>query len=276
MGIAATFSVLASLPREEQIALAETALREPYPELQIAAFDVLVDPGGLNEPERVLQRFLELLPEVREKMASHKPVFANLAREFVRSTVDRSRRVGYEVLASLYQMDALPALVQGVRDPAALVRERVGDLLENLALKYYYLMSAYRTYGDAENKRFLEDHRAVMLQALGDLMRSYADHRRRIFVDIVMETGGEAYPLVTDVVLSRPGSPIYDAFLHALTVAQTDAAVELIFRLYQESDADLREAARRVMARRIDPAFAALVVGMLVRMSPDRMAAPRG
>ncbi len=272
MGVSDTFSLLGTLPPDQQFAFAEAALREPYAELQAAAFQVLSDPDGLNRPDLVFQRYLELLPEVRAKVAEQKPVFLGVAREQIRSPRDKDRRAGYEMLAELNGMDAMTSLVPGVKDPSPLVREKVADVLETMALRFYYHLSSWRTHGDPEGRKFVEENRAVMIRALEELLRVFPQHGRKVFLDVAIEAGPEAYSLFTDVILVRPASQVYAACVQTLSIALTETAVELLFKLCQEKEHVVREGAVEALKRRRDPEFAELLAAWLGRLPPERFA----
>jgi len=85
MGVADTFSLLATLPVEQRLPYVEAALREPFVELQSAAFEALSGPGGLGRPDLVIQHYSDLTAEVRLKVASREPLFRAAAMEELRS-----------------------------------------------------------------------------------------------------------------------------------------------------------------------------------------------
>ena len=68
MGVKDTFSLIAGLPAENRLPYVEAALREPYAELQSAAFDALTDPEGLHRPDLIVRHYADLTPEVRAKV----------------------------------------------------------------------------------------------------------------------------------------------------------------------------------------------------------------
>lgn len=270
MGVSDTFAVLAGLPGEHRLPYVEAALREPYPELQSSAFDALSDPGGLNRPDLVIEHFSDLGPEVRARLAARSDQFVQAAREQLRSPKEWSRRAAYQVLASLRPREAASTLVRGLSDASPVVRESVADALEGLANRYYYHLVAARMYGDVESRRFVDENRAPMMESLGPLLRAYPLHAKRVFIDLVIESGDDGYPLVADALLSRNEPATFAAFVHALSTALTEPAVELLLRLSLESRPRLQEAASDAMKLRRDPGFPALLATVFSRMSPER------
>jgi HEAT repeat protein len=273
VGVAATFSLLRTMPSEMQRAFSEAALREPYPELQTAALEALADPQRLNRPDVALLHYPELLPEVKARVADRKGLFLDLARQEVRSPQDRRRRSAYAVLGALAEFDAVPALIQGATDPSTLVREAVLEALERLALLYRYHLANARGQADERSREFVERHRAAIVAAVGALLRTYPGHQRRIFLDLALESGGDAYEAVSEAVPARADAPLHRAFVEAFEAAQTEPAVELLFKLALEPGSRLREMALGVMRRRRDPAFARAIGAWLARLSPERVAA---
>ena len=276
MGIAATFSLVRTLPPGEQAVFAEAALREPYPELQAAAFDELTDPQRLNRPDLFLLHYPDLLPEVKSRVLDRKDAFLAVVRQEIRSPRDRSRRSAYVALGALEEFDAVPLLVEGVMDSSTAVREAALETLERLALLYRYHLANARVQANAASREFVERHRAAMIRAAGSLLRFYRSHERRIFLDLVLESGIEAYDMVSETVPARPDSPLHRAFREALLAAQAEAPVELLFRLALEPGSRLREMALGVMRKRRDPAFARAIGSWLSRLSPERLDALAG
>lgn len=269
MGVADTFSVLSGLPAEQRLPYVEAALREPFAELQSAAFDALVDPGGLNRPDLVIQHFGDLSAEVRHRIVARADRFAGIARDELRSPKEWSRRAAYQLLAVLRPREAAAILSRGLADASPVVRESVADALEALANRYYYHLVAARMHGDAESRRFVEENRAHMMESLGPLLRAYPLHARRVFLDLVIESGEDAYPLVAETLGTREEPATYAAFIHALSTAMTEPAVALTLRLYYDGRPRLQEAAAEVMKLRRDAGFPALLASVLSRMPQD-------
>jgi HEAT repeat protein len=272
MGVAASFQMLSELPPEARLTLVEAALREPYVELQVAAFAALTDPTGLNRPDLVIQHYTDLLPDVRRRVAASPRVFQDAAREEIQSGNEWSRRAGYEVIAAVEGLNGMTTLARGLNDPAVLVRESVSDLLEALAQRYYYHLVASRMHGDPQSRDFVEKGRDAVLRSLGDLLRAYPIHGKRVFLDLAIESDPETYSLVTDVVLARRDVSTFGAFVAALASSATRSAVELLFKLYLEPRTRLRDVAVEVMRMRRDGAFASLVAATLSRMPADQFA----
>lgn len=272
MGLTESFGVLATLPPDQALPYAEAALREPYPELQAAAFEALSDPAGLNRPDLVLPLYPTLGPDLRRRVAEQPARFLPAARALLSSERDAARRVGYEALAALDPGGAGAVLVKGLDDPSPLVRDAAVVLLESVAVRYYYHLVAARLQGDAESRAYVEAGRAGILALLDPAMRLYPRHRKKVFLDVALESYPETWPLLAD--LLRGGDPeAVRALLQALTTSATEAAVDLLFRLAGESDARLRDPALAVLRRRRDPGFPALVAAHLSRRLPDELSA---
>lgn len=273
MGVAATFSLLRTMPVGVQLAFAEAALREPYPELQAAALAALADPQRLNRPDVALLHYPELLPEVKVRVAERKGFFLEVARQEVRSPQDRRRRSAYALLGALAEFDAVPLLSEGVLDPSSIVRKASMEALERLALLYRYHLANARAQGDASGREFVELHRPAMLLAVKALLRIYPSHEQRIFLDIALESGECAYETVCEAVPARSDSPLFQVFQETLMAVQTGPAIELLFKLALEPASRLRVMAREVLGRRRDAAFGRAIGAWLACLSPERLAA---
>ena len=269
MGVSETFTFLAELPAEHRLPYVEAALREPYVELQSAAFEALSDPAGLNRPDLVIQHFPDLTAEVRRKVAARADQFVPVARDVLLSPKEWSRRAAYQVLAALRPREAASILVRGLSDPSPVVRESVADALEAIANRYYYHLVAARMHGDPESRRFITENRVAMLESLGPLLRAYPLHAKRVFIDTVIDSGDDAYSLVADILTTRSEPATVAAFIHAMSTAQTEPAIELIFRLSLDPRPRLQDAAMEALKLRRDPGFPALLATVLSRMSPE-------
>ncbi|HVE43476.1 MAG TPA: HEAT repeat domain-containing protein [Planctomycetota bacterium] len=270
MGVSDTFTYLAELPVEHRLPYVEAALREPYVELQSAAFDALSDPAGLNRPDLVIQHFPDLTADVRRKVADRGDQFVSVARDVLRSPKEWSRRSAYQVLAALRPREAVSILVRGLSDSSPVVRESVTDALEAIANRYYYHLVAARMHGDSESRRFIAENRATMMESLGPLLRAYPLHAKRVFIDTVIDSGDDAYSLVADILTTRSEPATVAAFIHALSTAQTEPAIELIFRLSLDPRPRLQDAAMDALKLRRDPGFPALLATVLSRMIPEK------
>ncbi|HZE97083.1 MAG TPA: HEAT repeat domain-containing protein [Planctomycetota bacterium] len=270
MGVADTFSLLADLPLEHRLPYVEAALREPYPELQSAAFEALADPKGINRPDLVVQHYADLTPEVKTKIGARATLFTEAAREELHSPKEWSRRAAYQMLAALLPREAASVLVRGLTDVSPVVRESVADALEAMANRYYYHLVAARMHGDVESRRYVEGHRGVMMESLGPLLRAFPLHAKGVFIDLVIESGEAGFPLVTDLVLLKGNPSTYAAFIHALSTAMTEPAVELILRLSQDPRVKLQEAAADALKLRRDPGFPGLLATVFSRLPAER------
>ncbi|RPH35067.1 MAG: HEAT repeat domain-containing protein, partial [Planctomycetota bacterium] len=192
------------------------------------------------------------------------------AREELLSPKEWSRRAAYQVLATLRPREAASILSRGMSDASPVVRESIADSLEALANRYYYHLVAVRMYGDLESRRFVDENRANMMESLGPLLRTYPLHAKRVFIDLVIESGDDGYPLVAETLAARTEPATVAAFLHALSTSITEPAVELILRLSLDGRPRLADAAADVMRLRKDAGFPALLATVFSRMAPDR------
>jgi len=83
------------------------------------------------------------------------------------------------------------------------VRESVADTLETVANRYYYHLVASRMHGDPESRRFVDENRGPMMESLGPILRAFPNHAKRVFLDLLIESGEDAFPLVADLVQTR-------------------------------------------------------------------------
>ncbi|MBI3854346.1 MAG: HEAT repeat domain-containing protein, partial [Planctomycetes bacterium] len=81
------------------------------------------------------------------------------------------------------------------------------------------------------------------------------------------------YGLVADLLASRNEPATTAAFIHALSTALTEPAVELLLRLLHDGNPRLQEAAVDAMKLRRDSGFPTLLAAVLSRMTADRLEA---
>ncbi|MBV8879902.1 MAG: HEAT repeat domain-containing protein, partial [Planctomycetaceae bacterium] len=191
--------------------------------------------------------------------------------EELRSPREWSRRAAYLVLASLRPREAASVLARGLSDPSPVVRETVADALEATANRYYYHLVAARMHGDVESRRFVEGNRGVMMESLGPLLRAFPLHAKAVFLDLVIESGEAGYPLVTELLLSQAAPATYAAFIHALSTAMSEPAVELILKLLQDGRARLHDAATDALKLRRDPGFPAILATVFSKMPAEKV-----
>ena len=256
MTVSRTFSRLSQLPATLRLALAEAALSEPYPELQAAAFDALLEERGINRPDRIVLHYPDLLPEIRDRISAMRGRFIAVAHEEIKRGRDGARRGAYQVLADIGDIDQAPLLAQGVRDESALVREHAIGALEKLALRYHSHQLNARSHQDANSRRFLQEKREGMRAALREALLSFPVHGKRVFLEVALEEGAEAYGLVIDILLSHRQGPLAQALKDHLHRSHREATVEFLFRLLEESDRSLSRMSLDVMRDRRDAAFA--------------------
>src|SRR6185503_7919779 len=162
--------------------------------------------------------------DVRQKIAARSDQYVSAARDELRSTKEWSRRSAYQVLAALRPREAA----------STLVRESVADALEAIANRYYYHLVAARMHGDPESRRFVSENRATMMESLGPLLRAYPLHAKRVFIDLVIESGDDGYGLLAECLAARTEPATTAAFIHGLSTSLTEPAVELTFRLLHD------------------------------------------
>ncbi|MBI2900620.1 MAG: HEAT repeat domain-containing protein [Planctomycetes bacterium] len=270
MGLAETLGLIRQLPREEAVGYLEAALVEPYEEIQLAAFRFLADQQGINRADVVVQNFPLLLAGVRKRIVEQKWYFIGVAKEQIRSGLERTRRAAYDMLAAIGEVDVAHLLAVAVNDASTVIRDNAASALEKIALRYHYHLLNWHTKEDEKSKAYVESNRALMLQALEVLLRTFQIHRKSLFLEIAVEMGGFSYRLIVDQVLAKTDSPLWRAFLQCMGKAQSDAAVELLFKLLAEREERIREAAVEVMRSRQDAAFPIAVASWLAKLPPDR------
>lgn len=271
MGVKDTFSLLAGLPAENRLPYVEAALREPYAELQSAAFDALADVEGLNRLDLIVRHYADLTPEVRAKVAARSQSFTDAARDELLSTDEWVRRAAYQLLATLRPREAASILVRGLTDVSLVVRETVANSLEAMANKYYYHLLAARMHGDVESRRFVDGNRGVMMESLGPLLRAFPLHAKGVFIDLVIESGDPGFALIVEILLQRGEPATYAAFVHALSTTMTEPGVELLLRLLMDGRPRLQETAVDALKLRRDAAFPALLATVFSRMPFEKL-----
>ncbi len=270
MGLDSTFGVIRSLSREDCLQFLEMALAEPYDEIQGPAFTLLADPQGINRPDLIVRSFPTLVPAMRKRIEERKWHFINVAKDQIRGNPEKIRRAAYEMLAAFGEVDVAHLLAMAVNDASTAIRENAANAVEKLALRYHYHLLNWRSQGDEKSRIYVEENRALMTQALEVLLRTYQIHRKVVFIDIAIELGGPAYRLITDIVLSHGESPAYKGFIHCMGQAHSEAAMEMLFKLYFEREGNLHQAALDVMKTRMDAGFPVAIASWLGKLPPER------
>jgi HEAT repeat protein len=266
MGISASFRAIGDLPAERRLAFAEAALLEPYPELQAAALEVLADPAGLGRPDLVLPHFPALSPALKRRVGELRDVFLPAARAMLSAERDAARRIGYEAIAALDPWSSASVLARGLEDVSSLIREVVAVLLEGIGSRALAHYVAVRLHGDPASRDFLDSQRAVLLDLVATLVRIFPRHSKRVFLELAVEQGPDAYPLLADAVLARGEPATVRALLQVLLTSSAQPAVAILFRLAAETNPRLREPALEVLRRRTDAGFPGLVAAELARL----------
>jgi hypothetical protein len=268
VGVAATFSVVSSLAPERRTALAEAALREPYPELQAAAFEALAGARGVDRPDLVVQHFPSLAPPVRDRMVPRADVFLAAARALLGSPRDGTRRAALETLAYLGHYGALGDLLGALKDPSPAVREAASTLLESLGARYLYHLVSHRMYADAESRAFVERHRRALEASLGPLLREYGSHGKKVFLEIALESDPIPEELLAETVFARRDGPAWKVLIQVLTESASERALHYLLRLHLDPAPRFRGVAEEVFARRKDAGFPRLLASVLGKLAP--------
>jgi HEAT repeat protein len=271
MPVQTTFEAVAKWPPQAAIPFCEAALTEHHLEVQLPAYDLLIAPHLLNRPDVVVLHFDTLLPEIRERVAGMSSVFFEIARKQIRSGNETARRSAYEMLGELGGVDSLKLLSAGLEDPSNLIRDRVARHIEKIALNYHYHLLNWLARKDPASREFVTRNRTPMLDALDGLLKTWPFHKKDVAISVAIETGGEAYKLITGVVLNRVDSPLWKAFLKAMQGSNSTAMVDILFRLYFEGQSKYRDVALTLMHLRKDPEFAAAIAEYFWRPPADRM-----
>ncbi len=266
VGLTATFGVFSTLPPDRRASLAEAAIREPYAEIQAPALAAL---AALGRHDVAIRHFASLAPAVRDRMLARAGPFTEAARREAKSPREGDRRVALETLAHLGGPGALPDLDAALRDPAPAVVAAAAGLLEAVGAKYLFHAVSFRMYADAESRLFLERHGAAMEGALGPLLRDYAAHGKRAFLEIALETVPIPEALLAETALSRRDQPAWKALVQALSESASERALRYVLALAFDSVPRHRAAAEEALARRRDPGFPRLLATTLSRMDRE-------
>lgn len=264
MAVSDTFAYLDRLPREQQIGYLCAALTEPYVELQDAALRRLLGTGN-DRPDLVVERYLDLLPALREFVAPHADALVRAAHGKLYSDSERARQHAYGVLADLGGAPALESLVAGLTDGAVRVRELV---LRSLASQLRGFVQRCREQRQDPASLL----KAPAWQALADAVRRYSTHRQVTFLEIVLELGAPSLPLVADVVLGGRDVLLQQMFADALAQSPTPGAAELTLALALSASAGQQALGRRVLRKRRDEPFAKHLPVALAQVGPERTA----
>lgn len=267
MPLTATLGTIRQLPADEAVHYLEIALTEPYEEIQTAAFDLLQE---YNRPDIIVRGFPALLPPVRRKIVENKSHFIGVAKDQIRGGVEKTRRAAYDLLAAIGEVDVAGILAGAVNDASTVIRDHAADALEKIALRYHYHLLNWHTKGDERSRLYVEQNRGLMVQALETLLRTFQIHRKAIFIDIAIELGQPTYRIVTDLILSKQDAPLYRGFIQCMEASHSDAAMDILFKLYFEREEHLRAAALEVMRARQDGAFSIALGSWLARLPADK------
>ncbi|MBI4563573.1 MAG: HEAT repeat domain-containing protein [Planctomycetes bacterium] len=271
-----TFDALASLEPEVALPYVEAALTEHYLEIQTAAFEMLADRSRLNRPDVVVHHYETLLPEIRERILAEGTVFVEAARKLIRSGSEFTRRAAFTMLRDMGGPEILRDLAVGLDDASKLIRDNVTHFLEKITMTYHYHLMNWQARKDADSRAYLDRNRAAMLQALEVLLRTWHFHRKNIVLDIAIESGADAYRLITSVVLNHVDSLLWKAFVQRMQAAHSEAMVDILFRLYLEGLSKYRDVAVTIMLLRKDPEFGTAIAQYLWQLTPERAEALAG
>ncbi|MHC4606270.1 MAG: HEAT repeat domain-containing protein [Planctomycetota bacterium] len=269
MGLTVTFGTVAQLPAELAVPYLQAALAEPYGELQLKAFETL---ERIDRPDAIIRSHASLAPEVRERVDKKRADYVRAARQLLKSDINRNRRAAYEFLTAFDEPNALRLVAQGVSDPSPAVRDGVFNALEKFALQYHYHLLRWQERRNEQSWTYLEKNRGAMMEAAEILLRAYTSHRRDVFISIAVESGGEAYRLISGVILGRRDPQLQDAFLRVMQQTNSPAAIDVLLRLLHERHERLCDIARTIFRYRRDSAFVSALARFLSGLQPGRYA----
>lgn len=271
MSLRDTFAAIASWPPEQALTYFEAALQDPFYEIQREAYRLLTDPNGLNRPDLVVLHFDTLVPEVKSRLKEARTFFLDLGRRLIRGPSEHARRSAYKMLGEIGGADVARDLAMGVDDASTLIRFNIAESLEKIAINYHYHLLNFQVRKDPQSRQFIDANRKAMFDALGMLLKTWPLHRKDIFLNVAVESGDEAYPLVKDIVLHHVGGPLWNAFIESMQASSSDAMCQVLFRLYLEGPGKFRDAAVAVMRHRKDAKFPAAIAEHLVHSPAERL-----
>src|SRR5262245_8741848 len=271
MPVQTTFQAVAGWPSAAAIPYCEAALAEHHLSIQVPAYDTLVAPHLLNRPDLIVLHFDTLLPEIRKRLVEMSPVFFEVARKLIRAGSETARRAAFDLLGEMSGVEALKILASGLEDPSTLIRERAAKHIEKIALNYHYHLLNWQARKDPASREFVARHKPAVMEALEGLLRTWHYHGKDIAISVAIESGAEAYKLITGIVLNRVDSPLWKAFIRSMQAAHSAAMVDILFRLYFEGPSKYRDVAVTIMHLRKDPEFAVAVAEFLWKLPPERL-----
>ncbi|MEZ5965839.1 MAG: HEAT repeat domain-containing protein [Planctomycetota bacterium] len=264
MGVRETFAYLDRLPHEQQRRFCVAALVEPNAELQETAIARLLAAGARDGADLVVAHFVDLLPSARTLAASQAPQLVAAAHAELYSDKERHRQNAYAVLAEFGDETALEALAVGLTDGSA----RVRDLLV-AALERHLRAFVQRCRGsDAPAAAALTKEPAW--RALADALRGYSAHRQATFVELLVELGASATPLVAEFVFGRRDALLQQAFTQELSTSRSQGAAELVLALALGSGAVAQAAGNRILRQRRENDFGQALSAALAALPPAR------
>lgn len=263
MGLADTFATLAQLPAEQRSAFVAAALAEPDAEVQLAAL-------RLAPPASVVDGFAELVPAARAAIAAAAADYVRIARERIVGGRDRGRLGAFHLIAAVGGEAAPELLALGVDDPGESIREVV---LRAIEARVRALIAG----GEPGGEPLPPEQRDALLQALAAVLRHFAAHREAVFVDLLVDLGTVAMPLVSGTVFALGATDLQAAFAAALGRRASRGAVALLFALATGNAARPRGVALDVLQQRRDVEFGvAVAVHVAATREPRAIAALRG
>jgi len=263
MGLTHTFAYLDGLPPEQRLTFLVAAIDELHEGVQLAAVRALADPRCAGRPDLVVDRFADLLPAARGEVVQRAAEFLPVARERIASPHDRARRAAYRLLAELDGDGAIDQLAQALADPADLVREvAIAGLEARLRA----------TLAERDGAPPPDDGQcALARRVLAAALPRFAAHGRKAFVELLVAMGARGLPLVKELVLAPREPVLLRAFTAVLAAAAGPGAVDLLFRMALDADADVRSQALAVLRTRRDAPFGKALATWLVAVTDPAM-----
>jgi HEAT repeat protein len=263
MGLTHTFAHLDGLLPEQRLLFLVAAIDELHEGVQLAAVRALADPQRAGRPDLVVDRFADLLPSARAEVAQRAAEFVPIARERIASPHDRARRAAYRLLADLAGDAAIDLLAPALADPADLVREVAVAGLEARLRAALAPRDGAALPDDAQ----CASARAVLAAALP----RYGAHGRKAFVELLVAMGARGLPLVKELVLAPREPTLQRAFAAELAAQAGPGAVDLLFHMALDADADVRSHALAVLRTRRDVPFGQALAAWLIGVTEPAM-----
>jgi hypothetical protein len=269
MGLAETFEQIKWIDENQARVLIESALDEDDARVQRYAILAMFDERLRSNVDLIFSYFGHLKTEVRELIPPRRWMLIPVARKLLGSEDENKRVSVFEVLNLISDIDIAEILIGGLDDSNIYIKDKALEGLEKIGINYKEKLLAYQLRREEQAKIFIEENKKIMLGILAQLIKRYSTHMKKLFVEIALLHGRDAYNIVEEVILAGADNPVYSVIKKEMLYLNTNGIAELLLQFSANVNEKLARFSNDIQRKKENPEFLMMIANYLEGLSPD-------